>query len=355
MKQLFLTLVFLISIVFNSFSQNDDAGNLIYPNNFNITSHAVISGYIPYTNTFSFLLKGSFGITVSEIYKPYFSEIKTTLVLISYGSEKDLSFPGPSFTKSDFITNGYTYNFSKIKNFSIDLSGRYLSNYVLQLQYEYYFNPAVNLPNQTTAGWAPTVTHGIPSYVHSKTYSFSYEEPPTIFSGPESICDEANYTILNPGDMSLENANGIATLTVLANKEWKIKRIGQGSGIINLKSIRGNKTYIKKISIGAVKPGISVGTSAMYGGESRTFTVMSTDANSTLNVSLDGGKIAKLVKLSGSTYEIVTQPFSVNSNDYKLRIKATQVNSCGTSEEVIKEIILKGSQSSGGGGGGKIQ
>ena len=50
MKQLFLTLVFLISIVFNSFSQNDDSGNLIYPNNFIISSHAITTTSVTTTS-----------------------------------------------------------------------------------------------------------------------------------------------------------------------------------------------------------------------------------------------------------------------------------------------------------------
>ena len=280
MKQLFLKLVFLISIVFNSFSQNDDSGNLIYPNNFIISSHSIVNGKITYEFT-PLTVKGSFGMTVTDIYKPYFSEIKTAIYLVKLdGSSADLLTTGPTFTKADFIVSGYTYNFSKIKEFSINIPGSFqfdLGTYKLAVLYQYHFNPSVNLPNLTTAGWAPTVTHGKEWYTHNKTYGFSRQIPPTTISGPGTLCEEATYTVINPGTITLENAAGIATLTELGNNQWKVTRIGQANGIIKLTSTSNGKTSTNNIIVGAIINGNISGMSTIFPGKYQDYTLILND------------------------------------------------------------------------------
>lgn len=287
MKQLFLTLVFLISIVFNSFSQNDDSGNLIYPNNFIISSHSIVNGKITYEFT-PLTVKGSFGMTVTDIYKPYFSEIKTAIYLVKLdGSSADLLTTGPTFTKADFIVSGYTYNFSKIKEFSINIPGSFqfdLGTYKLAVLYQYHFNPSVNLPNLTTAGWAPTVTHGKEWYTHNKTYGFSRQIPPTTISGPGTLCDEGTYTVINPGTITLENAAGIATLTELGNNQWKVTRIGSAEGTVYLKSSIGVNIYNFPIEINSEMKGTMTGPGGIKQGMSGTITFTPLTGNNYTNL-----------------------------------------------------------------------
>ncbi|WP_312333265.1 hypothetical protein [Sphingobacterium sp.] len=71
-----------------------------------------------------------------------------------------------------------------------------------------------------------------------------------VFTGPFSFCSEGIYTIVSPGAISLENASGIATLTSLGNNQWKVTRIGNASGSINLVSTSNGKVFKKSIYVG---------------------------------------------------------------------------------------------------------
>lgn len=74
----------------------------------------------------------------------------------------------------------------------------------------------------------------------------------TQFSGPDKICTEGTYTIINPGTVTIENATNIATLTKIDDNTYKITRIGGTSnyGVVTLKSIINGITYSKSITIG---------------------------------------------------------------------------------------------------------
>jgi hypothetical protein len=338
MKQLFITLIFIISIVFNSFSQNDDAGNLIYPNNFNISSHVVTNGFISYQNNIS-VLKGSFGITVADIYKPYFSEIKTMLFLKSKGLGNSVSIPGPSFKKEDFVVNGITYSSSKIKEFEINFYVNPLYDYELQVIYQYYFNPAVNLPNQTTAGWAPAVTHGKEWYTHNKKYGFSPQIDPTTISGPGTLCDEGNFIILNPGTVTLENASGIATLTALGNNQWKVTRTGQANGYVVLKSTKNNSQPTEKnIVIGTMTSGTISGQASLQLGESRTFTLNLLD-NTDYIWSINYNPNVILTKNSATSITLSTTGSVPTGWSENIIIRAKAVSNCGTAENEVTKTI----------------
>lgn len=75
------------------------------------------------------------------------------------------------------------------------------------------------------------------------------------FIGPSQICDAATYTIERPDVVTLENASGIATLTALGNNQWKVTRIGNASGPINLISTSSGKVYKQYIHIGPIFQG----------------------------------------------------------------------------------------------------
>ena len=55
-------------------------------------------------------------------------------------------------------------------------------------------------------------------------------------NGASSICSEGTYTIVNPGTITLEDADGIATLTALGNNQWKVTRTGTNAGFVKLKT-----------------------------------------------------------------------------------------------------------------------
>lgn len=89
----------------------------------------------------------------------------------------------------------------------------------------------------------------------SKNFTTAYYIPPVVtpvteITGPDNLCTEATYTITNPGTISLDNAAGIATLTALGNNQWKVTRIGQGTGSVTLKSVIGSKIYNYSIYVG---------------------------------------------------------------------------------------------------------
>ncbi|AIM36731.1 hypothetical protein KO02_08465 [Sphingobacterium sp. ML3W] len=84
----------------------------------------------------------------------------------------------------------------------------------------------------------------------------------TIFSGPNDICSEGTYTLINPGTVTLENAAGIATLTSLGNNKWKVTRINGGNGIVKLKSTKSGKSYDYEIKVGG---SINLGIESMVG------------------------------------------------------------------------------------------
>jgi hypothetical protein len=71
-------------------------------------------------------------------------------------------------------------------------------------------------------------------------------------NGPSSICSDGIYTIANPGTVTLENADGIATLTSLGNNQWKVTRTGNYAGFVKLKTknVKGYSVE-KDIDVGA--------------------------------------------------------------------------------------------------------
>lgn len=270
--RLILIVILFLNFIFSSVSaqSNDDSGNLIYPYNFNITNTALNNGKIPYNsndiNIINRTITGTFGITVIPLYSTYFSDIQTSIALLNSNNEIIKVTAGPSFNKNDFITNGVFFPSSQVKNFSIEFDAQLQLNpgYKIALLYKYYFNASVGLPNQTTSGWSPKVTHNRDWFYHKNSFSFidTYIPPiiKTTITGPKTICNVGTYTIENWGTITLENANGIATLTSLGNNQWKITRVGSAIGNVILRSINGSKITDKTISINSELDGVFLGS-----------------------------------------------------------------------------------------------
>jgi hypothetical protein len=72
-------------------------------------------------------------------------------------------------------------------------------------------------------------------------------------SGPDNICTDGIYKIINPGVISLHDASGIATLTDLGNNQWKVERVGAASGQISIANSVSGNIYSKRINVGDVQ------------------------------------------------------------------------------------------------------
>lgn len=75
-------------------------------------------------------------------------------------------------------------------------------------------------------------------------------------NGPSFVCSDATYSITgSPNSVTLENSNGIATLTSLGNNQWKVTRIGSANGTVSLKARNSSNFSISKvIDIGSPSP-----------------------------------------------------------------------------------------------------
>ncbi|WGQ15047.1 hypothetical protein [Sphingobacterium faecium] len=99
----------------------------------------------------------------------------------------------------------------------------------------------------------------------------------TTFTGPDNLCSEATYTLINPGTVTLENASGIATLTALGNNQWMVTRTGQANGTIKLTSTLNGIKSTKDIKIGAIINGEISGISTIFPGKYHDYTLILND------------------------------------------------------------------------------
>ncbi|WP_149525660.1 hypothetical protein [Sphingobacterium hotanense] len=260
MKKYFIALIIIIVNLLSEAKANDDSGNLVYPNNFNL-SIPLKGGKIPYFNA-PVNVTGSFGFTMSGLYTSYLRWVETHIGIINgYGFDGQpnlvWSTGGPSFGIGDFIdSNGTIQLHSKIKNFNVTIPNVFnfdTGGYRLVIFYKYNFDHRVGLPNLNKDGVAPQDTHGIPWFISgTKQFSFVKDYPISTITGPKVICDEGIYTITNvvyPGQITLDQPDSIATLTHIGNNQWKITKIGEGK--IKIVSTLGPNVVKKEISLGA--------------------------------------------------------------------------------------------------------
>ncbi|MGE8376707.1 MAG: hypothetical protein ACN6PN_00100 [Sphingobacterium sp.] len=349
-----LTILLLMCFAFFANAQSDDSGNALYPNNFSITHPVIINNKVVITPSgFSGYMKGSFGITVSGMYKPYFSDIKTSVVVVSRSGDILASVDGPSFNRSDFTIGGVVYNNSTYKEFNLQIPrhstigySQYKDSQVI-IRYKYYFNPAVGIPNQETAGWAPKVTFNREWFIHDKKYTITLADPVTSINGPNAICDEANYSIINPGTVTLENADGIATLTQLSNSQWKIERIGTASGFVKLRSsLNGNKIE-KEVAVGTPRPAIvgPANITAPTTGKIQDYSFsIDTIPGATYQWSFEGSSNVSFQSSTTSYSTTILVKSHTGTAPYycKLRLKVT--TECGTSDFIDYNVKITPAQ-----------
>lgn len=160
----------------------------------------------------------------------------------------------------------------------------------------------------------------------------------TTFAGPNNLCSEATYTLINPGTITLENASGVATLTALGNNQWKVTRIGQGNGNIILRSTIGSKSYDKNITMGTITTGTIIGQASLQLGESRTFTLNLSD-NTDYMWSISYNPNVVMTKNSATSITLSTTGSVPMGWSENIVIRAKAVSNCGTATNDVTKTI----------------
>ncbi|WP_257667694.1 hypothetical protein [Parapedobacter tibetensis] len=237
MKHFWLFVFAFTSIISIAKAQNDDNGNLLYPYNFAIST-PTSDGKIAFdSNQLGVGISGSFGIVLTELFKPHFQGVETSVQFVVGGQVKKEA--KLTFFEEDFIVDGQMYLISKLKSFSLSIStnGIDMNSARLVIKYRFYYDSNWNLiPGITQSGWLPEIAFGKPWFTHNKQYSFvDTFNPPITISGPTDICTEGVYEIQHAGNVVIQNIDGTpATLTKTGATTYKLSRVSNNVGIVRL-------------------------------------------------------------------------------------------------------------------------
>ncbi|GEM_PF-351168 len=151
-------------------------------------------------------------------------------------------------------------------------------------------------------------------------------------NGASSICSDGTYTIVNPGTVTLENADGIATLAALGNNQWKVTRTGTNAGFVKLKT-KNLKGYSveKVIDVGA---GFNIsGRPIVNPGQTYTYTVDASLGN--VSFFVGGGTV-----LSTTANTVRAKVLNVQNGALPFfHISATAQTGCGLSKVTIYPTV----------------
>ncbi|MGJ1433040.1 hypothetical protein ACR79M_15810 [Sphingobacterium spiritivorum] len=150
----------------------------------------------------------------------------------------------------------------------------------------------------------------------------------TSFSGPDFICNEEIYVLTSPGDITLENATNVATLTKLDDNTYKITRIGTATGEVKLKSVNGENSYSKNILVGipSLVNIVSNSGSNLQGGGTYGFQVDKDYPFTSINWVVTGGTILSGQGTNNILVKVDPNPFQVYNN---LGISFQYTSNCG--------------------------
>ncbi|WP_282638637.1 hypothetical protein [Sphingobacterium thalpophilum] len=262
--------------------------------------------------------------------------VKGEVKLYYYKDNQEVNILDPiTFTGADWSLPAFS-NFI-VKNITIPANTVTITNPKIQVfaKWRYYKEGYPNPDNNN--GWTDWYGGGYTNFVlNSSTL------PETTFTGPSQICDEATYTIENPGTITLENATGIATLTSLGNNQWKVTRIGSSTGTVQLVSSISDKKFSKSIAVGTLPPTIS-GPQNVTSNNSYYYTVYKNNPNSTLNIDAYAGPgMPYTLSVVGNQITLNTNSIEGNVRDYSIQLKATETNSCGTSKQTVFSVRFRG-------------
>lgn len=259
MRSFILFLLLLLFSKNNVLAQEDPN---IYPSSYAI--YGVINNKIQAVNSSFEYVTGDLFFYVNPTAFGNFLQVNTNFAIVD-NSTVLFSHEGPTFLKgSDFITGSTS---SIMKPFRFDIPEPVLAkirdnhpNAKLLLRYKYMIMGGATFPS---------ITAGHEYFIDDTKYGFEFSGPITPMpeiSGPNSVCSDEIYTVLNTNNVSLENAAGIATLTSLGSNKWKVTRVGNVNSEITLKALNtANQIVTKKIGLGLGKLPIIEGPSeAIY-------------------------------------------------------------------------------------------
>ncbi|EFK58358.1 hypothetical protein ACFU8T_18500 [Sphingobacterium spiritivorum] len=330
MKKLLILIILAIGLVIESVSAQDDNGNLIYPTNFNVNNDQLVNGRIKFDSAFganSVGISGTCGMIVSGVYKNYVTKIIAQVVFIDKDGVVKHSAPSMEFYKSNFMVNGVMTQISIAKPFEFNVGRGSMSGGHLELRYKYEFDAAANIPNLTQSGWAPAVTHNKEWFIHNKKYE-TIDLARTVFTGPNFICTEGVYNIVNPGNLTLENSANIATLNKIADNSYKINRIGNSAGSVTLKAVFQGKTYTKDILVG-IPSSLNILSNAggnMQGGATYGFHLEENYPLTSISWNITGGIILSGQGTNNISVKVDPNPFQTYNN---LGISLQYTSDCG--------------------------
>ncbi|MBB1643043.1 hypothetical protein [Sphingobacterium sp. UME9] len=159
------------------------------------------------------------------------------------------------------------------------------------------------------------------------------------FIGPDAICNEATYTIERAGTISLQNANGIATLTSLGNNQWKLVRNGTATGTVKIRSISNGKIFDKTVYVGGgMVTGIQ-GPDNVNGGHLYVLEAF-TEGGGTIEWEFNSPYINPTGGFSYNQFEFYTSEILQNQKNIKITITAKCTSECGTVTYKTKTLTL---------------
>lgn len=318
--------IFLLLTAFNiCYGQN---GN-VYITNFDVENSALSNGKIEFhsqegdtTYNFRLVVGRTFPQPLPAI------SIKVLPVFVNYGTEYAAS-DTIYLNQTDFDCFDGTSTSPIHKTFTLK-SGK--KEGTLKLKYQFL----TDAPGYD--GWTNW-------FYEPKEYQSQQYKPDPAFSGPESICDEGVFTITNPGTVTLENADNIATLTNLGGNQYKVTRIGNASGVVILTSTVNNQSHTKEISVGVLKPKSIGGVfTNLNWSNTYIYTVETVKEGEILDIEKNGQASVVFNRIDNNTFSITTPAEPVQTGPvpwmYTITVQARTVNECGHSDYITREITI---------------
>ena len=272
-------------------------------------------------------ISGTLSININAIKSSF--NFATTSIGIYSGKGFLAVADGPTFSKaSDFQNDS---DISKAKPFSFTLQPQLLSD-ILNNRPDALFALRYKFTHVGNSSFSPLPGENIGEYYIDKIrYSFEKVRPITTFSGPNAICSEGTYTIANPGTITLENANGIATLTPLGNNQWKVTRIGNGK--IQLKSTVGSNVYMKDIDVGT-PPSVLNGPSIIRTNGMFNFSVSESTIGADVEYTVMAPDGVEFTPIDDKNFTLNVITLSTGGSTLMVRVTIKTTNNCGTSQYV---------------------
>ncbi|TDS11745.1 hypothetical protein B0I21_10788 [Sphingobacterium paludis] len=262
---------------------------------------------------------GITGFTRTPELIPYAVQIIATLVYTDLSRTNILAEGLPiTLNYLDFAAPEGNATVSKGKSIGITIpatvnkvDGYFMTKYQVQL-----------LPNGAWSNFMySTEEQSVPIFASSR------------ITGPNAICSDGVFTITNPRTVTLENASGVATLTALENNQWKVTRIGNGSGKVQLKSAVGSKVYVKDINVGT-PPSVLNGPSIIRTNGLFNFSISESTIGASIEYTVMAPNGVEFTPIDDKNFTLNVTTTSTGGSTLMVRVTIKTTNSCGTSQYV---------------------